>query len=99
LPKIGYIAYIGKTPVAAGFLRRLEPCYGQIDTLTSSALFGSQIRHKALESIVNELENEAKRLKIVGLICHTKDAGILSRAQSIGYHVVPETIIAKLIGT
>lgn len=95
LPKIGYIATIGDQPVAVGFLRRVEPCYAQLDTLASSALYGSKIRHEAIKLVVDTLLEDAKRLKLKGIISHTADTGILSRAQSIGFHIVNQTIIAK----
>jgi hypothetical protein len=94
LPKIGYIAMIGDQPIAAGFLRRLEPCYAQIDTLTSNPYFGSQARHEAVKLVVDALIQEAKALKLKGIISHTMDNGILMRAADLGFHVVPETIIA-----
>lgn len=93
LPKLGYIIFLDKTPIAAGFLRRLEPCFAQIDTLCSNKYFGSLIRHTGVEMIVDTLIADAKRLKLEGLICHTKDAGVLKRAESLGFHVIPETII------
>lgn len=97
LPKIGVIVYINKMPVAAGFLRRLEPCYAQIDTLVSNAYAGAIMRNEGITKVVDYLINEAKRLKIQGIICHTKDAGTLMRAQTLGFHIVPQTIIALLI--
>jgi hypothetical protein len=95
LPKIGYIAMLGDQPVACGFLRRLEPFYAQLDTLSSSAYFGSDIRHLGINKCVFALIDDAKRLKLKGIISHTSDPGILSRAQSIGFHIVEQTIIAK----
>jgi len=94
LPKIGYIAYLGSEPIAAGFLRRLEPCYAHLDTLASSGYFGSQVRHEGVSKVVDALIMEAKRLKLEGIVATTKDAGILKRAQSLGFKVVPQTIIA-----
>ena len=94
LPKIGYIALLGDQPIAAGFLRRLEPCYAQLDTLVSNAYFGSQIRHKGVSLVVDSLLNEAKRLKLEGIIALTVDSGILKRAESLGFRVVPQSVIA-----
>lgn len=95
LPKIGYIATLGnKTPIAAGFLRRLEPCYAQIDTLVSNAYFGSIIRHEGIQKVVDSLIEEARRLKLEGIVCHTQDKGTLARAEALGFHIVPQTIIA-----
>lgn len=93
LPKIGYIAYLGGQPIAAGFLRRLEPCYAQIDTLVSSAHFGSATRHQGVSYIVDALITDAKRLKLKGIIAHTSDIGTLERAKSLGFHIIPQTVI------
>lgn len=94
LPKIGYIAMLGDQPVAAGFLRRLEPCYAQLDTLVSSAHFGSNVRHLGITAVVDALINEAKRLKLEGLLALTADKGTLLRAEGLGFHVVEQTVIA-----
>lgn len=97
LPKTGYIVMLDDQPIAAGFLRRVEPCYAQLDTLVSNGYFGSQIRHQGIETVVNALLEDAKRLKLEGIIAHTSDKGILSRADSLGFHVVTQTIIAKAL--
>lgn len=94
LPKIGFIAYIGEIPVAAGFLRRVEPCYAQIDTLVSNAFCGALLRNQGIKLVVDSLIEEAKRLKLKGIIAHTQDKGTILRAESLGFHIVPETIIA-----
>lgn len=94
LPKIGYIVFSGNTPIAAGFLRRLEPCYAQIDTLVSNPYFGSIIRHAGITMIVDTLIADAKRLKLDGLICHTASPDVLKRAEALGFHVVEQKIIA-----
>lgn len=94
LPKVGYIAYIGKTPVAAGFLRRLEPCFAQLDTLVSNAYCGALLRNDGINKVVDALIEEGKKLKLKGIIAHTQDKSTIVRAQSIGFHIVPETIIA-----
>lgn len=94
LPKIGYIAIMNGHPIAAGFLRRLEPCFAQIDTLVSNGHFGSKIRHEGIKLVVDSLIEEAKRLKLEGIVAHTKDRGIIERAHSIGFHDVSESIIA-----
>ena len=95
LPKIGYLATLGDQPIACGFLRKVEPCYGQIDTLTSNKYFGSEIRHAGINLVVESLIMDARRLKMEGLICHTQDEGIIKRAHSMGFHMVNELIIAK----
>ena len=85
LPKIGYIAFIGKHPVAAGFLRRVEPSYGQLDTFLSNPYFGSQIRHQGLTLVTDALLQDAKDLGLSGVLAFTKDASILDRAIARGF--------------
>ena len=94
LPKVGYIVLLGKVPIAAGFLRRLEPCFAQIDTLASNAYMGSIIRHQGITMVVDELIAHARVLKLKGIVSHTSNAGVLKRAEALGFHVVKETIIA-----
>jgi hypothetical protein len=97
LPKLGYIVMIGKQPIAAGFLRRLEPCYGQIDTLVSNPMFGSIIRHKAIDLLVNELIRDAYRLKLQGILGITQDNGTINRALSMGFTMINQTLMALLL--
>ena len=99
LPKVGYIAYLNSQPIAAGFLRRVEPCYAQIDTLVSNAYFGSKIRHQGLTLVVNELLEEAKRLKLEGIISITNDEGVLKRAKDLGFHTVDMKVIGMSLTT
>jgi hypothetical protein len=94
LPKIGFIAYLGDQPVAAGFLRRLEPCFAHLDTLVSSGHFGSHVRHLGVSAVVDALIKEAKRLKLEGIVATTSDKGTLMRAEGLGFHVVDQCIIA-----
>lgn len=98
LPKIGYIAMMGKQPVACGFLRRVEGGFAQMDTLASNNYFGSQIRHVGVQAVVDALINEAKQLKLRGIISFSTDCSILRRAEAIGFHKVEHTLIALSLG-
>lgn len=95
LPKIGYLVLLNDQPIACGFLRRVEPCYAQFDTFATSKYFGKECRHKALCLVLDSLFDSAKVLKLKGIIATTADSGILERAQSIGFHIVNQTVIAK----
>lgn len=94
LPKIGYIATLGGQPIAAAFLRRVEPCYAQIDTLVSNAYAGAILRNDGIAKIIDQLISDAKRLKLKGIIAHTHDKQTLERAHALGFIIVPQTIIA-----
>jgi hypothetical protein len=95
LPKIGFIAFFGSQPVAAGFLRKLEPTYCQIDTLVSMGLLGSLIRHQGVTGVVAALLDEAKRLKLDGIMAITTDSSVLKRAKELGFTIFPQSIIVK----
>jgi hypothetical protein len=95
LPKIGYIALLHDQPIAVGFLRRVEGGYGQLDTFATNPYFGSQIRHQGIELVVEALLDEAQHLKLHGLICFTKDPGILARAKDRGFILLPDQLLAK----
>lgn len=94
LPKIGYIALMNKQPIAAGFLRRVEGGYAQMDGLTSNAYFGSQIRHEGIRKVVDSLIADAKDLRLSGVIAFTGDHGILRRAKDLGFKTVDQSLIA-----
>lgn len=94
LPKIGYIAYFnGRVPIAAGFLRRVEGGFGQIDTLVSNPYLGSIVRHNGIRRIVDALIEDAKRLKLQGIISFTADSGVLSRAKDLGFVEINQAVI------
>lgn len=98
LPKIGYIALLNNQPIAAGFLRKVEGnMVGIIDSLTSNPFFGSQIRHEGIRMVVDRLIEDAKDMKLQGLIAFTNDNGILARAKGIGFTVVNQTIISLIL--
>lgn len=94
MPKIGYIVLMNNHPIAAGFLRKVEGGIGHLDGLVSNAYFGSMIRHDGIKLVVETLLKEAKTLKLKGIIATTDDEGVLKRAIGLGFHIVPQTVIA-----
>ena len=95
LPKIGFVAFLGKTPIACGFLRRVEPNHGIFDTFLSNPYFGAQIRHEGLTKVWNALMDEAKDLELVALLGFTKDEGMMRRAAESGFQVSDHAIVIK----
>lgn len=94
LPKIGHIALLsGKKPIAAGFLRRVEGGYAQLDGLVSNPHFGSIIRNQGITEVVNNLIRDAKALKLNGIIAFTADKSVILRAEAIGFHNVNQSMI------
>lgn len=94
LPKIGYMALLNNKPVAAGFLRRVEGGYAQLDGLTSNPYLGSIVRHKGIELVVDHLISAARQLKLNGVIGFTSDKGVLKRAEGLGFTTVDQSLIA-----
>jgi len=97
LPKIGYIAFLGKQPVAAGFLRRIEPNYAQLDTFLSNPYFGSQVRHEAMTKIIDSLIADANELNLKGILAITADQSIKNRALALGFGVIEQTLFGKVL--
>jgi hypothetical protein len=95
VPKIGYIAMLGDQPIAACFLRRVEcDVVAQIDGLTSNKHFGSVLRHEAISQIVETLINEAKTLKLQGLIAFTTDLTIVNRFEATGFITLNHNLLS-----
>jgi hypothetical protein len=95
LPKIGCVAFMGKQCIAAGFLRRVEPTYGQLDTFLTYPYCGSLIRHDALTKVTDFLLEEAQDLGLTGLLVITKSQEILERAKTYGFEVVEHKTLYK----
>ena len=85
LPKIGYMALLNNQPIAAGFLRRVEGGYAQMDTLVSNPYFGSQIRNMGISKVVDCLMNDAKELRLTGILAFTIEQSIIDRAKDKGF--------------
>lgn len=85
LPQNGYIALYRGEPMGAGFLRKVEGNFGQIDGLITNKDAPSDLRHSALELIVPNLINLSKNIGITRLMCFTRDTGTLMRSASYGF--------------
>ncbi len=98
LPKIGYIALLDNQPIAAGFLRRVEGnIVAQIDGLTSNPYFGSIIRHHGIAKVLESLINDAKELKLKGIIAFTSDGTVVKRAIDMGFNIIDHKIMVRSI--
>ncbi len=94
-PTYGWIAYDDEEqPIAAGFLRRVEGHAGQFDTFVSNPDMPSAMRHTALSKICENLLNDAKTLKLEGIISYTQDKTIIERAEAIGFSRLPHAVLA-----
>lgn len=93
IPAIGFYAYDSATPIAMGFLRLVEGSYAMIDTMVTNRDLDSELRHLALTTLVDRLIEHGKFLKLKGIMSHTRDKGILDRAEAIGFRESDQKII------
>lgn len=97
IPRLGYLITINNVPIGAGFLRKVEGGYCLFDTLVTNGTVSSNIRHQALCILVDKIIEMAKIYKFKGILAYTMDKGILSRAQSIGFKVVDQTLMSLVL--
>lgn len=93
VPKLGLLAFYNETPVAAGFLRRVEGHYAILDSLITDPTAAPQVRDKILDLLVTMLIGLAKRHKIKGLQAGTLDSRTLVRALRHGFVQHTHTLI------
>lgn len=94
LPKTGFLVFKDDICVSAGFLRLVEGGFGQIDTMVSNAASPGEVRHEALNILVNCLISKAKDLKLHGLVAFTTSNSILTRAEVAGFRALTHSVIA-----
>jgi len=95
MPKIGVMVYVNGKPVSAAFLRQVEGNTAQLDGLTTNPKASSEDRHNGIEHAVKYIIEEAKKLNIYGIIAHTRDLTVVSRALSLhGFILTPEVVLA-----
>jgi len=93
IPAIGVIAFTEHIPVAACFLRSVEPNFGMIDGLITNPEMPSDLRHKAIDGCVKAIIKKAKDFKMKQIMATTIDQGVLDRSKSHGFIKIPDTMI------
>lgn len=95
-PEIGYIAYSGKTPIAAIFLLRAENQTCIIDGLIANPDVKNPDRSNAIYIIVDRLINDAKALGFTRIVAWTSNASTFEKAINFGFKpLIGEIVIAK----
>ena len=92
LPTIGWVAKENKIPVAAGFLRRVEGGFGQIDTLVTNPDMPPELRNDSIDMVVRNLISDAKSLNFKGIICYSRDSNTLARSKSFGFQLLTQEL-------
>lgn len=99
MPKIGCIAFEGRTPIAMGFLRRVEGGYAQFDGLISNPQALPSWRNAGIDLVSTKLLNLAKQLGIKGLVAMSADENTIMRSQRFGFVKLPHTYLAVNLNT
>ena len=94
LPKIGFLAFQDEVPAACIFLRMVEGGYGQIDSMVTNLDLSSEARNEAILPIVNAVLSAAKELELKGIIAITTDDGVVTRANELGFKIIPQTVLS-----
>ncbi len=93
IPKLGYIAIKGNMPIAAGFMRKTEGnMVGIFDGMVSNPYCSKQLRHEGFTTIFNNLVQDAKDLKLLGLIAFTSDDGMANRLLNLKFDTASHTM-------
>lgn len=95
LPETGYIVFHDNFPVAAGFLRRVEGGFAQMDSYISDPTAPSEQRNEALDLITEALISRAKELELRGIVAFSVDQNTISRSLRHGFIAHNHVVITK----
>jgi hypothetical protein len=84
LPNLGYIAFDGKVPACAGFVRKVEGGMGMVDAFITNPDVCSAKRSEALEQVFKFLLEACKALKINRLTAFSVYDNFFSRLDKYG---------------
>jgi hypothetical protein len=98
LPEFGFIAFERDEPIAAAFLRRVEPNHAQLDGLITNVLSTSALRHEAIDLVVKANIEKARELRIKQILAFSIDEGTLVRSEKHRFVKLPHTVIVLSLG-
>ena len=93
MPTVGFVAKLDESPVAMGFIRRVEGSYGQLDGLVSNPSFPGDLRSQAIDIVVENIINKAKLMNLKSLTATSVDKFTLERSIKHGFVKLPHTVI------
>jgi len=97
LPGHTYGALENGELVAIAGLRLCEGPVCILDSMATNPECPSELRHQAIEALVDRILTEAKAFKYRGIRCETKDASIVQRAVARGFTVLPEISMVRAL--
>lgn len=99
MPGIGYVVSEDGSPIAMGFLRKIEKKTGMIDALCTNPSAPAKKRSAAIDSVVDRIISKAKEIGLLGLVCFSEDKNTLERSEKFGFkRRAEQTIIGLQLG-
>lgn len=95
LPEIGYQADLNGKMVAVAFIRRCEGNIAILDSLCTNPIKSSQVRHEAIDLLVNKIIWKCEELKLKSLFAFTVNKGILERSEKHGFVESKHIVISR----
>jgi hypothetical protein len=93
LPELGYMAWHNGMAIGAIFLRRCEGEAGIVDSLISNPDAQPQLRHIALDALINHIVDQARKVGVKMLLGYTVDASTLERSTRLGFKQSPYQVV------
>ena len=85
LPKIGYMALVENSPIAAGFLRKIEGNKSCQIELMPNPYFGKVLQQVGIRWILNSLVLDAKELKLKTIYVLGLEESTLEETKAFGF--------------
>lgn len=96
IPENGLIAFESESPIAAGFLRKIEASEQiMLDGLISNPKRQGRLSSRALDMIVDGLIEMGRALGFKQLIANTVNSNVLKRSEWHGFQQMPHALIVK----
>lgn len=92
MPENGYVIS-DTSPIAMGFIRKVEGGYGMMDSFITDPDKDPIIRDKALDLLTKKLLDKAEDLKLISLVSYSRDLNTLVRAQKHGMQCLQHTVL------
>lgn len=98
VPSTGFVYTIDDRPIAIGFIRKVEGNFCMLDGLITDPSQPGELRHIALDKVVEALILQAKELGYVSMIATTTEEDILERSVKHGFVKNPHNLIVLSLG-
>lgn len=96
-PETGFVVYDRCFPIALVSIRKVEGGFGMLDGLISNPLVSGELRHLAIDLLITETLNAAKRMKLKNLSAYSVDVNTIMRAKNHGFVQLPHAVLANAL--